>query len=111
MENFSAAINGDTPVLVDFYAEWCTPCKTMSRILDELKTRAGGQVRILKVNIEKNPHVALLYRIKSVPTLLLFRKGRILWRWSGIVLPDELLRVLHSSGEPHQTVHYESHHH
>lgn len=111
MEDFLSVIKGDTPVLVDFYAEGCTPCKTMSRILDEVRTRAGSRVRILKVNIDRNPHITLFYRVKSVPALLLFHKGSIVWRWSGIVLSDELLRILHSCEQEHQTIRYESYQH
>lgn len=110
MANFSTYINGETPVLVDFYADWCQPCKTMSRILEELKSRVGDRARIIKVNIDRNPKVTLTYRVKSVPTLILFRKGEIVWRWSGIVLADELQRVIQSV-EQRRAPDYENHPH
>jgi thioredoxin 1 len=107
MANFSATINGDTPVLVDFYDDTSYPCQTMSRILQELKSRVGDRVKILKVNTGRNPQATRAYRVKNVPALILFKKGRIQWRWSGVVLPDELLRVLASSEQ--QTMTHENH--
>lgn len=79
MANFSEMINANYPVLVDFSAEWCGPCKVMSGILDQLKSHFGNRATILKVDIDKNLRVAKIYHIQIVPTLLLFKKGNIIW--------------------------------
>lgn len=83
METFKDIINGDKPVLVDFFATWCGPCKAMSPIIDSLGQEMNGEIRILKVDIDKNPSVASHYQIRSVPTFLIFKKGEIVWRNSG----------------------------
>jgi thioredoxin 1 len=94
MSKFNELINGDTPVLVDFFAEWCGPCKTMAPILTEVSRKLNGKVKIIKVDIDKNQAVAGKYKILSVPTLLLFKRGEIRWKQSGVVPPQELLNVL-----------------
>ena len=111
MTDFSAAINNDTPVLVDFYSNDSIPCSAQLRILTDVKASEGEGVKVLKVNVDKNPNVIARDHIQNVPSVLLFRNGKMLWRWSGIVLKDELLRVLHSFGPQLQTVHYESYQH
>jgi thioredoxin 1 len=85
MSAFNDLINGDEPVLVDFYADWCGPCKTMAPILSEVSRELKGKARIIKVDIDKNPQAANHYNIRSVPTLLLFRKGEVRWQQSGVV--------------------------
>jgi thioredoxin 1 len=91
---FSEIIHSDTPVLVDFSAEWCGPCKMMMPILKELKQVVGEHIIILKVDVDKNPAVAAHYQIQGVPTLIIFRQGNIKWRKSGIVPVKELKSII-----------------
>ncbi len=93
-EKFSDIINGSTPVLVDFFAEWCGPCKMMKPILEELHQRMGNQVRILKIDIDKSQAAAQTFQIQSVPTLLLFKEGKVQWRQSGVVRTQELESII-----------------
>ena len=85
METFSEIINANRLVLVDFFATWCGPCKMMHPVLEQLKGELGEEIRIIKLDVDKNETVAAAYRIQSVPTLVLFRGGAILWRQSGAV--------------------------
>lgn len=94
MENFTDIINGDKPVLVDFFATWCRPCKMMHPILDELKQSVGDKAIIIKVDVDKNRPLATQYRVGSVPTLMVFRKGEVLWRQSGVTSAADLEKVL-----------------
>jgi thioredoxin 1 len=94
--SFSEIINGETPVLVDFYTDWCGPCKMMYPILKELKNRMGDRIHILKVNAETNPAAAIKYQVRGVPTLILFRKGEILWQQSGVVQAPQLESIINS---------------
>lgn len=92
--NFQEIINADTPVLVDFYATWCGPCKTQAPILEDLAKRVGDQARILKIDVDKNPAAASQYSIQGVPTLMIFKKGKVVWRQSGVLQSNQLEKVL-----------------
>lgn len=83
MGKFSDIVKLDTPTLVDFFATWCGPCQAMSPVLDKLKAEMGSQVRVLKIDVDKNQEVAAKFKVRGVPTFVLFKKGEILWRQSG----------------------------
>ncbi|WP_436516624.1 thioredoxin [Ekhidna sp. To15] len=90
MSKFNDLINGDQPVLVDFHATWCGPCQTMAPILEELKSEIGGEARIIKVDIDKNQAAAHKFNVRGVPTFILFKNGKQVWRQSGAI-PKHLL--------------------
>ena len=90
MENFNDIINSDQLTLVDFFATWCGPCKMMHPVLEQLKDELGESIRIIKIDVDKNNSIAMNYRVQSVPTLMLFRKGEMLWRQSGALRLNDL---------------------
>jgi thioredoxin 1 len=94
MSKFSEIINQDQPVLVDFFAEWCGPCKTMSPILKDVKDSLKERVSIIKIDVDKNQELAAKYQVRGVPTLLLFKNGTQVWRQSGVLQKNELIDVI-----------------
>src|SRR5271165_6284457 len=96
-KTFNEIIQSEKPVLVDFSAEWCGPCKMMKPILQQLHDNMGDAVRILKIDIDKNPAMASSYNVQSVPTLVLFRQGKVLWRQSGVMQARQIEQVIRAN--------------
>ena len=97
-KNFDEVVGGSKPVLVDFFAEWCGPCKMMTPILKQTKDAVGDNATIIKVDIDKNPETAQEFGIQGVPTLILFKEGKIMWRQSGVVQSNTLVQVVKQYG-------------
>lgn len=96
-DNFDKVIASKTLVLVDFYADWCGPCKMLAPILKEVKDELGDLVRIVKIDVDKNQPLANKYKVKGVPTMLLFKNGKQLWRESGVLQKKDILGIINSS--------------
>ncbi len=96
MASFTEIVNGDKPVLIDFHADWCGPCKVLSPIIQEVAKELDGKVRVIKIDVDKNPALADKFQIRGVPTLMLFKDGKSVWRQSGVLQKGEIIKQLAS---------------
>nr|WP_315142327.1 thioredoxin [uncultured Flavobacterium sp.] len=94
MNAFQQLIQKDQPVLVDFFATWCGPCQMLAPILKQVKESLGERITIIKIDVDKNQAIAAQYQVRGVPTMLLFQNGKQLWRQSGVVSKDELVKII-----------------
>lgn len=94
MSNFDTIINSEKPVLIDFFATWCGPCKMLGPILKEVKDNLGDRISIIKIDVDKNQQIASKYQVRGVPTMILYQEGKQLWRQSGVLTKDEIIRVI-----------------
>lgn len=92
--SFNSIINSETPVLIDFYADWCGPCKMLSPILKDVKSELGDQIKIIKIDVDKNQAIASKFQVRGVPTMILFKKGTQLWRQSGVQQKKDIIAVI-----------------
>ena len=97
MESFKELINSEKPVLVDFYADWCGPCKAMGPVIQEVARATQGKARVIKVDIDKSVQAAQAYQVQAVPTFIIFKKGNIVWRHSGMIDKISLENVLNQN--------------
>lgn len=95
--NFETIINDSKPVVVDFHALWCGPCKVQSPILKEVATELGDRVRVIKIDVDQNQELAGRYQIQSVPTLIVFKNGKLVWKQSGVVSKNQLISILNQN--------------
>ena len=97
MSKFSEIINQEQPVLVDFFAEWCGPCKMMAPVLKQVKDAMGNRASIIKIDVDKNQMLASKYQVRGVPTFMLFKKGKMVWRQSGVIEKNEIIRIINAN--------------
>jgi thioredoxin 1 len=95
--SFNSIINSETPVLVDFFADWCGPCKMLAPILKQVKDELGESVKIVKIDVDKNQQLAAKYQVRGVPTMLLFKNGKQVWRQSGVLQKNDIINVIQSN--------------
>jgi len=96
MASFNQILQQKVPVLIDFKADWCAPCKMMAPILKQVKQNFKDQIKIIKIDIDKNPDVAQKYTVRSVPTMILFKEGKTVWRQSGVIQANQIIAVVNS---------------
>jgi len=94
--NFKSILNSEIPVLVDFFAEWCGPCKALAPILKQVKETLGDGIKIVKIDVDKNQPLAAQYQVRGVPTMILFKQGKQVWRQSGVLSKDDLINIINS---------------
>jgi thioredoxin 1 len=94
--SFNDIISSETPILVDFSADWCGPCKMLTPILKQVKDELGSAIKIIKIDVDKNQPLASKYQIKGVPTMILFKQGKQLWRQSGVLQKQEIVSIINS---------------
>jgi thioredoxin 1 len=99
MDTFDKIIKSNKPVLVDFYADWCAPCRMMAPILEQVAGNMKGEVKILKVNVDKNREAAMKYGIRSIPTLILFQNGEIKWQGTGVLQADQIEQIVNTKSK------------
>lgn len=92
--NFNTILNSETPVLIDFFADWCGPCKMLAPILKQVKDDLGEDIKIIKIDVDENQMLAAKYQVRGVPTMLLFKRGKQVWRQSGVLQKDQIISVV-----------------
>jgi len=93
-KSFENIINSEKPVLIDFFATWCGPCKTLAPILKEVKDSLGERISIIKIDVDKNQELASKYQVRGVPTMILYQSGKQLWRQSGVLSKDDIIKTI-----------------
>lgn len=99
--SFDKLIHSETPVLIDFYATWCGPCQMLGPVLKQVKDSLGERISIIKIDVDKNQEIAAVYQVRGVPTMMLFQKGKQLWRQSGVLSKEEIISVIIEKSESH----------
>jgi thioredoxin 1 len=94
---FNELLNSEIPVLIDFFADWCGPCKPLTPVLEQVKEELGDAVKIIKIDVDKNQPLAAKYQVRGVPTMLLFKNGKQVWRESGVLQKNEIIKVIKSN--------------